>query len=52
MTDPGRLAQGRGRLQATDPYDAMLLFDEADALFIKRPQVRDSHDCYGNIEVN
>lgn len=32
--------------------DAILLFDEADALFGKRSEVRDSHDRYANIEVN
>lgn len=31
---------------------AVLLFDEADALFEKRSDVRDSHDRYANIEVN
>jgi AAA+ superfamily predicted ATPase len=30
--------------------DAILLFDEADALFGKRSEVRDSHDRYANIE--
>ena len=30
----------------------VLLFDEADALFGKRGQVRDSHDRYANSEVN
>ena len=30
---------------------ALLLFDEADALFGKRSEVRDSHDRYANIEV-
>ena len=29
----------------------MLLFDEADALFGKRTEVRDSHDRYANLEV-
>ena len=29
----------------------MLLFDEADALFGKRSEVKDSHDRYANIEV-
>jgi SpoVK/Ycf46/Vps4 family AAA+-type ATPase len=29
----------------------LLLFDEADALFGKRGEVRDSHDRYANIEV-
>ena len=31
---------------------AVLLFDEADALFGKRTDVKDSHDRYANIEVN
>ena len=31
---------------------AILLFDEADALFGKRSEVKDSHDRYANIEVD
>lgn len=31
---------------------AILFFDEADALFGKRSEVKDSHDRYANIEVN
>jgi hypothetical protein len=31
--------------------NAILLFDEADALFGKRSEVRDAHDRYANIEV-
>lgn len=31
---------------------AILVFDEADALFGKRSEVRDSHDRYANPEVN
>ena len=31
---------------------AILFFDEADALFGKRAQVKDSHDRYANIEVS
>ena len=31
---------------------ALLLFDEADALFGKRSEVRDSHDRYANIEID
>jgi AAA+ superfamily predicted ATPase len=31
---------------------AVLLFDEADALFGKRTEVRDSHDRYANLEVS
>jgi SpoVK/Ycf46/Vps4 family AAA+-type ATPase len=30
---------------------AVLLFDEADALFGKRPDVKDSNDRYANVEV-
>jgi hypothetical protein len=30
----------------------ILLFDEADALFGKRSEVKDSHDRYANIEIN
>ena len=30
----------------------MLLFDEADALFGKRTDVKDSHDRYANVQVN
>jgi AAA+ superfamily predicted ATPase len=32
--------------------DAILMFDEADALFGKRSEVRDSHDRYANIEIS
>jgi SpoVK/Ycf46/Vps4 family AAA+-type ATPase len=32
--------------------NAVIFFDEADALFGKRSEVRDSHDRYANIEVN
>jgi hypothetical protein len=34
-----------------DGVNAVLLFDEADALFGKRSEVRDAHDRYANIEV-
>lgn len=37
---------------AGDESGAILLFDEADALFGKRSEVRDSHDRYANIEVS
>ncbi len=36
---------------AAEEGGAMLLFDEADALFGKRAEVKDSHDRYANIEV-
>ena len=34
-----------------DDVNGILLFDEADALFGQRSEVRDSHDRYANIEV-
>jgi hypothetical protein len=37
---------------AAETSGAVLLFDEADALFGKRTEVRDSHDRYANIEVS
>jgi SpoVK/Ycf46/Vps4 family AAA+-type ATPase len=37
---------------AAEDGGAILLFDEADALFGKRSDVRDSHDRYANIETN
>ena len=37
---------------AAEAAGAVLLFDEADALFGKRSQVRDAHDRYANIDVN
>ena len=35
-----------------DRADAVLFFDEADALFGKRSEVKDAHDRYANIEIN
>ena len=37
---------------AAEGSNAILFFDEADALFGKRSEVRDSHDRYANIEVS
>ena len=37
---------------AAEHSGAILFFDEADALFGKRTEVKDSHDRYANIEVN
>ena len=37
---------------AAEHGGAILFFDEADALFGKRTEVKDSHDRYANIEVN
>jgi SpoVK/Ycf46/Vps4 family AAA+-type ATPase len=38
--------------RAAESAGAVLLFDEADALFGKRSEVKDSHDRYANIEVS
>ena len=37
---------------AAEEGGAILLFDEADALFGKRSQIKDSHDRYANVEVS
>jgi SpoVK/Ycf46/Vps4 family AAA+-type ATPase len=37
---------------AAEEGRAILLFDEADALFGKRSEVKDSHDRYANIEIS
>jgi len=37
---------------AAETGGAILLFDEADAIFGKRSEVKDSHDRYANIEVS
>jgi len=37
---------------AAEDGGAILLFDEADALFGKRSEVKDSHDRYANMEVS
>ena len=37
---------------AAEQGGAILFFDEADALFGKRSEVKDSHDRYANIEIN
>jgi SpoVK/Ycf46/Vps4 family AAA+-type ATPase len=42
----------RKLFDAADDGGAILFFDEADALFGKRSEVRDSHDRYANIETN
>lgn len=42
----------RRLFDAADESGAILLFDEADALFGKRSEVKDSHDRYANIEVS
>src|SRR6266540_3531214 len=42
----------RRLFDAAEAGAAILLFDEADALFGKRSEVKDSHDRYANIEVS
>jgi ATPase family associated with various cellular activities (AAA) len=42
----------RRLFDAADEGGAILFFDEADALFGKRSEVKDSHDRYANIEIN
>ncbi|MFD9567839.1 ATP-binding protein [Streptomyces sp. NPDC059994] len=42
----------RRLFDAAEPGGAVLFFDEADALFGKRSEVKDSHDRYANIEVS
>jgi hypothetical protein len=37
---------------AAEDSNGILFFDEADALFGKRSEVRDSHDRYANIEIS
>lgn len=37
---------------ACEASDLIVLFDEADALFGRRTQVRDAHDRYANLEVS
>jgi SpoVK/Ycf46/Vps4 family AAA+-type ATPase len=37
---------------AAEDGGAILFFDEADSLFGKRSEVKDSHDRYANIEIN
>ena len=37
---------------AAERIGAILFFDEADALFSRRTEVKDSHDRYANVEVN
>jgi SpoVK/Ycf46/Vps4 family AAA+-type ATPase len=40
----------RRLFDAAGANGAVLLFDEADALFGKRPEVKDGHDRYANLE--
>ena len=42
----------RKLFDAAEGGGAILFFDEADALFGKRSEVKDAHDRYANIEIN
>src|SRR5271166_6067082 len=42
----------RQLFDAAEDSGSLLVFDEADALFGKRTEVKDSHDRYANIEIN
>jgi SpoVK/Ycf46/Vps4 family AAA+-type ATPase len=42
----------RQLFDAADSTDVILFFDEADALFGKRTEVKDAHDRYANLEVS
>jgi len=42
----------RRLFDAADATDVILFFDEADALFGKRTEVKDAHDRYANLEVS
>lgn len=42
----------RRLFDAAEDGGVVLFFDEADALFGKRSEVKDSHDRYANIEIN
>ncbi|MBP0020571.1 MAG: ATP-binding protein [Cyanobacteria bacterium SBLK] len=42
----------RRLFDAAEEGGAILFFDEADSLFGKRGEVKDSHDRYANIEIN
>ncbi|WP_446870771.1 ATP-binding protein [Phormidesmis sp. 146-12] len=49
----GETEKNLGRVfDAAESGSVILLFDEADALFGKRSEVKDSHDRYANMEVS
>ena len=48
----GETEKNLGRVfDAAEQANVVLLFDEADALFGKRSEVKDAHDRYANIEI-
>ncbi|HWV58911.1 MAG TPA: AAA family ATPase, partial [Longimicrobiales bacterium] len=48
----GETSQNLQRVLSEAPEHAVLLFDEADALFGKRTEIRDAHDRYANTDTN
>ncbi|MEM9214352.1 MAG: ATP-binding protein [Cyanobacteria bacterium P01_F01_bin.150] len=49
----GETEKNLGRIfDAAESGGAILLFDEADAIFGKRTEVKDSHDRYANVEIS
>ncbi|MBK7465771.1 MAG: AAA family ATPase [Saprospiraceae bacterium] len=44
-----RLKKSKTNFDAAEAGGCILLFDEADAIFGKRSEVKDSHDRYSNI---
>ena len=54
--EPTNVAETEKKLRrlfdAANEANAILLFDEADALFGKRSEEKDSHDRYANIEIS
>ena len=51
---PGEIRKSalRRLFDEAEDSSAILFFDEADALFGKRSEVKDSHDRYANLELN
>ncbi len=48
VTHDGEESEGEELVYKEIPSDGVLLFDEADALFGKRTDVKDAHDRYGD----
>ncbi len=49
----GETEKNLGRIfKEAEQSNAILLFDEADALFGKRSEVKDAHDRYANVEIS
>jgi SpoVK/Ycf46/Vps4 family AAA+-type ATPase len=49
----GETAKNLGRiLDKADGVNAVLFFDEADSLFARRTEIKDSHDRYANADTN